>query len=271
MVEDVVEASLVVAVQCNDGIVIGSDGFSFSGKSTYISTRVANRLHLISPTICICSVGACGREEDELIRDLRKEIMLYERSMDEGEHWCYDRNDEITNIDNSHEEENDEIEFISKSTRKSLNALAVGSLARHLIYKKYRQAHIIVAGTGGVGKCGRREAKYAVIEILPGGTILPQVVAIAGTSADSIAPLVEQMFSATPTHTFDNSYPLDNSGQFDIQKVTPPNSLFDTKEASRKVIETMKAAEKTHPQVGGKLRLLVLRKSERSDLSFTEL
>eukprot|EP01038_Epipyxis_sp_PR26KG_P010294 gene10294-13839_t len=174
--------TILVAVKCNDGIILSADSLSSPGGM--IESRFAKRVFLLSKRTALCIVGGFENVY-QLYEELKFKVDSHELIMQE-----------------------------------ELGTEAIAHYARILIYKKYQSAHVIIAGCEYNNmKCLQLHHQtqdfipnnshvldkisktiendhYSLHEILPGGTHLKQNVVTAGTGSVMVACLLEDMISS---------------------------------------------------------------------------
>ena len=138
--------AIIIAVRCSDGIVLGSDGLSVSG-SIFTDNRSEKKIYLLNDSTALCCAEG-GEQFYHLYNDLRSAVESHDSLCEENE-------------------------------RLSLSAIA--HMARNLIYKKYPNIHMILAGLNDHSTYNKRllsqeanegNKQYSLIEILPKGTKL---------------------------------------------------------------------------------------------------
>ena len=140
-------ASCVIAIKCMDGIAIGSDTQSTSPGM--IGNRETKKVFLLSEnTVMCCGNGVLDfhKLHQELAHEIRMNNLLYESTLD--------------------------VEAIAK-------------FARQIINRKYKSAHVLIAGL-------TKNSLPKIYEITPGGSCFEQDYAVAGSCSSSLYPLLEQ-------------------------------------------------------------------------------
>lgn len=221
----------MVACGCVDGILIGSDSLSVSGS--LVGSRVAESIFPLGTNAAICC--AAGHSDfHRLLSDLNGFI----RSADD-------------------------------SSGGSLKSSSIAKYARRLINLKYRDTHVIIAGSNG--RKGNRKKRntlegdydcdssrenisdstdsttspehddqlFGVHEILSGGTLISQSYALAGSGSDCVITLIDDLFSP------------------DASSLTPrsPRTVGNCVDKIRRVLRASIAAD---PKSGSSLRIWVL-------------
>lgn len=145
-------ASVVVAVQCTDGALVGTDSSSSLGAaSALVQNRMFTSVFPLDDSLVLCHVAGSS-EFYRLLDDAQMELMQFK-----AEH------DSIGS--------------------PSMTAEVMAGKLRRLIYSKFRSVHAILVG--------RSKAKFSVFELLPGGSLIEQRVVAGGSGADSALALAE--------------------------------------------------------------------------------
>lgn len=155
-----VSCSITVAVECSNGVLIGTDSVSTFGApgQTLIHNRFSTSLFPVDDEICLCYVAG-GVEFLLLMEDILIASLEYKS--------------------------------LQRRTRPQtplsrLSAKAVTDIARRLMHTRYRKIHLLVAG--------REDGDYHVYELLPGGTSVRQPIAASGPGAGQAHALASLLF-----------------------------------------------------------------------------
>lgn len=155
----------IIGLKCIDGIVIGCDHFPSSytsGQGHFIQTTNSKSIFQLSQNVMVgCLSGL--KEFQKLYDDLRKFVL------------------------DSYSSEAE----VSSTEAPQCDIECLRRYARHLIYQKYTNVHLMIAGysTAQSGDCkgdNEDDVEYSLSEILPGGTCIPSVDYIIGGSGGSM-------------------------------------------------------------------------------------
>lgn len=155
-------STTVLAVRCADGIIIGSDSMDSSG--IFIGNRFSQKIFRVSPLTVVCC-ASFGSDFSQLCADLRATARR------------------AIAIDGC-----------------GLGTRALAHYARQLIHDRYPESHIVLAGCEYIshyrdsfGVNSEVEPDYNIFEILSGGSLVEQRVAVAGSGAGVVATLAEAL------------------------------------------------------------------------------
>lgn len=226
-------ASCVIAIKCMDGIAIGADTQSTSPGM--IGNRETKKVFILSEnTVLCCGNGVLDfhKLHQELAHEIRMNNLLYENHLD---------------VD------------------------AIAKFARQIINKKYKSAHVLIAGL-------TKNSLSKIYEITPGGSCFEQDYAVAGSCSSSLYPLLEQFCKVNQngkdttlqeiTQTSESSTQLKHKKDFDpftIQPMKFSQPLVDelTSDKALTYLQILlNYAMKLDPQSGGRLCKWMLYKRE---------
>lgn len=103
------------------------------------------------------------------------------------------------------------------SDAKVMGTRSVAYMCRQLAYNKYSSVHVIIAGCEDIAD---KDTTWSIHEILPGGSLIQQNYAVAGSGANVVVPLLDEFLyleSDTPSvenqHTITKTLPVKNSNK----------------------------------------------------------
>lgn len=236
-------ASTVVVSKCSDGIIIGSDSLAVSGP--LVRNRVARNVYDLEGAdsiICCCSSTSGQADFHHLLTDLQRFL----RS---------NREDEDLAI--AYDSDNDGTRRIGQFRKISTSALA--RYARRLITKKYRKAHVVIAGAefddgrvAGTSACavGEQSATpatqpplglaYSIHEIVDGGShFVHDDFVVAGSGSDLVHALLTNLLESANSSSKDEGHRVAISPQV----------------CARTVRQALRSAATVDPRTGAELRL----------------
>ncbi len=114
----------IAAVRCRDGIVIAAD--SISTANSYVAHKQLRKLFLLTPSTALCCVSEGSADFGRLYDDLRETVK-------------------------SHELE----------CGQTLGTKAIAHYARKLMSSKYREAHVLIAGSDMVPNRNNRVSSFS--------------------------------------------------------------------------------------------------------------
>jgi 20S proteasome alpha/beta subunit len=164
-----VKASVVVVIQCTDGILIGTDSISsigsMSSKQSLVQNRFSKTIFPIDKHTCLCYVAGSS-DFFNLYDDVLRFAMTFQ-------------SDSIS--DSSH--------------TPTIPAASIASYVRHLISARYPKVHTLVLGVS--------EDSAHIFEILPGGSNIQQTLACCGSGADNALAAAQLLFEDGKTNVAD--------------------------------------------------------------------
>ncbi len=198
-------STIITAIICDGGIVIGSD--SLTSEGALVKSRLTNRISIFNHETILCCANDRQKEFKSLVQDLRQQCDLRELC----ESGCGG---------NGHEDHEDQ-EACGVSRVKCTAAASVCHLARRLIHNRYPALHLIVAGEKrrdrGTSsdnkdevhmkmKMNQREVTnvpggydHYLWEVLPGGTVVSHEEAlVAGSGAIHAFSLLQSLLLFSP-------------------------------------------------------------------------
>ena len=232
-------ASTIVVSKCSDGIIIGSDSLAVSGP--LIRNRVAQNVYDLDgadSVVCCCSSTSGQSDFHHLLTDLRRLV----RS-------SYEDEDLFMAVGSGWDDGS------GRKARK-MSASALARYARRLVTKKYRKAHIIIAGAdfndatdAGAGGASASmplargsPCQYSIHEIVDGGShIVHADFVVAGTGSDLVHALLANLLDSCSSS---------GSGSSDGGKAEISPDL-----CARTVKQALKSAATVDPRTGAALRL----------------
>lgn len=153
-----VKCSIMIAAVCQDAVVIGCD--SLASSFPFISTRFATqRVAQINPLTIICSASCHDVDFSRLVeisKKVSKDYSEYSSPCD-GEEIC-------------------------------LPTASVAKFVQRVLKSSLPEAHVIVAGIPS-----SLSSEPECYEILPGGTLIKQGVAIVGSASPLVVQLTKQL------------------------------------------------------------------------------
>ena len=155
-------SSITIAIECKDGVLIGTDSVSSLGSigQSLIQNRFSSSIFPVDDGhLCLCYIAG-GAEFYSLLEEVLTtslDFRLHQRA--------------------AHSTSSDDCR---------LGAQAVSNIARRLMHSKYKTTHVLVVG--------RQQDAFAVYELLPGGTSVRQPIAASGTAAAPAYALASLLF-----------------------------------------------------------------------------
>lgn len=174
--------STLLAVKCNDGIVLGYDSSTDrTARSVGSLSRWTQKLFSVTPYTVICTAGSLDGKEavdfENLLVELKEEIFRY-------------------GFDHLQEE-------------KTLSTDGIYCVMKRLIRHKYKLAHAIIAGINHDRDTHLSHTPFRVYEILPGGTALDDTTfAAAGSGSSTVLSLLEDLLGGSLVMSVEAARPI---------------------------------------------------------------
>lgn len=204
-----INSSIIIAVKCADGLIIGTD--TLNTGNVLISTRQVKRVFTLSDKVVVCCVNPSS--------DF---IQLYNEIKDTYKDHLIKSGNELT-------------------------ASQIAHYARRLVYLKYQDAHIVVAGVEPPSEqCQSHD--YKIYEILPSGTKIEQNILVAGSASSVVTSLAEELWNTRSR--ISAKVPTDMATDSDfLQKRSKLPSMSSS---LKKIKMVLGQASKLDPRSGGK-------------------
>jgi 20S proteasome alpha/beta subunit len=200
----VVSASVVLAIQCMDGIIVGSDTLSTnSGRSAYVGNRLVRKVFPVNENVIAC----CAGNDQQGFLELRNELQRRCR-------------------------------YHQIQHQRALGITEISTVARRLVSSQFPSVHMVLAGVndafhdsddhqlavdedGSVTKMQSAPISK-IYEILPGGSRFENLLCVAGPKAASVQSLFEELakdLSASSQSSADSESSADISKLFKTMPV----------------------------------------------------